>query len=228
MADMQTARTTHRSKHEERKRRLAELTFRFAAPSDSGRLSDFLDRTLSKDYFMPRGQVSEMIARRGSHRLLLAQKRGKIIAAGIATDKGRLLNLIVDPKHRNLGIGAELMRLLAPPYVRAKTNMTTGDPTGYYEHQGFTAGEVVESTHGNRVIREMRQCHVIVTCGQSEEAWPVDGARIVLVYPRKGTPARRAGMKKDLASLADCHGASLHEVCIDPDTGGIDELGVGS
>lgn len=196
-----------------------DVLFHFARSADAAALSEFFDRTIRDDCFMPLGRIAEMIARRRTHRILLAVEGDRIIGAAIATAGSRLLNLAVSPQRRGRGIGAELVRLLAPTYIRAKTNMSAGDPTPYYEGLGYCAGRLTESDRGNRVVREMRDCRLIATCGQEERCWEIDRPRVTLAYPAGRPP--RPELPRDLRRLARAAGVPLEVVRIDAETGEI-------
>jgi len=59
------------------------------------------------------------------------------VGVAILTHGTRLVNALVHPAYRGLGIGKELVSHSGAREVRAKLDMSTGDPRGFYESLGF-------------------------------------------------------------------------------------------
>jgi hypothetical protein len=60
---------------------------------------------------------------------------------------------MVHPAYRGTAVGRGLMRVAAPQLVRCKTNMSSGDPSGFYREGGY----VDAGTGGKSHIRLMRR-----------------------------------------------------------------------
>lgn len=118
--------------------RPAALTVRPVCASDLVPLSFFFDAVLRRDYFMRRGQLEEIIRSR-RHRVYVAEIDAVLVGAAITTRGARLINALVHPAYRGLGIGRELIRCSEATEVRAKLDMSSGDPRGFYRSLGFAS-----------------------------------------------------------------------------------------
>ena len=125
---MMSASTTHKT--------TAQLDVRPANLSDATPLTFFFDTILRRDYFMKRGQLADMLAHT-RHRILVAELDSVLVGIAIQTSGTRLVNVLVHPAYRGLGIGAALVEASGSSEVRAKLDMSTGDPTAFYKALGF-------------------------------------------------------------------------------------------
>ncbi len=116
--------------------RALTLTVRPAGPRDEVPLGFFFDTLLRKDYFLRRGQLAEMLKSR-RHRVYVAEIDCILVGAAITTRGTRLVNALVHPGYRGLGIGRALVRGTGATEVRAKLDSSSGDPRGFYERLGF-------------------------------------------------------------------------------------------
>ena len=114
----------------------ATLTIRPSAAGDLVPLCFFFDTVLRKDYFMRRGQLEDILKGQ-RHKVLVAEIDGILVGVAILTQGARLVNALVHPAYRGLDIGRELVRQSGAREVRAKLDMSTGDPRGFYESLGF-------------------------------------------------------------------------------------------
>lgn len=125
----------------------ATLQVRPALRSDAVPLSFFFDTVLRRDYFLRRGQLDEML-RGPHHRVWVAEIDGILVGVAITTRGTRLVNAIVHPAYRGLGIGRALVQATGATEVRVKLDMSTGDPRGFYQQLGFrTTG--IQNGKGN-------------------------------------------------------------------------------
>ena len=116
--------------------RPATLTVRPAGQRDLVPLGFFFDTALRKDYFIRRGQLEELL--RGTHhQVYIAEIDRVLVGAAVTTRGSRLVNALVHPAYRGLGIGRELVQASGATEVRAKLDMSTGDPRGFYRTLGF-------------------------------------------------------------------------------------------
>lgn len=114
----------------------APATIRPAGPRDFQPLTFFFDAVLRRDYFLRRGQLAEILT--GSrHRVFLAEIDGVLVGAAILTCGARLVNVLVHPGYRGLNIGRQLVDVAGAREVRVKTDMSSGDPRGFYRKLGF-------------------------------------------------------------------------------------------
>lgn len=114
----------------------AALSIRPALPGDLVPLQFFFDALLRRDYFLRRGQLSDML-RVGRHRILIAEIEGILVGVAILTRGTRLVNVLVHPAYRGLRIGSALIEHSGAREVRAKLDMSTGDPSAFYRSLGF-------------------------------------------------------------------------------------------
>lgn len=114
----------------------ASLSVRPAQKSDETAIQFFFDTALRRDYFIRRGQLRELLDGR-YHRVWVAEIDLILVGVAITTRGTRLVNALVHPGYRGLGIGRALVEASGATEVRAKLDMSTGDPRGFYEAMGF-------------------------------------------------------------------------------------------
>lgn len=114
----------------------AVLNVRPAGKGDLTPLVFFFDTVLRKDYFLKRGQLEDILGGR-NHRVFVAEIDSILVGVAILTRGTRLVNALVHPAYRGLGIGRELIRSSGATEVRAKIDMSSGDPRGFYKSLGF-------------------------------------------------------------------------------------------
>jgi ribosomal protein S18 acetylase RimI-like enzyme len=114
----------------------AALTVRPAGGGDLVPLSFFFDTVLRKDYFLRRGQLADILNGQ-YHRAFVAEIDGVLVGIVIITRGVRLINALVHPAYRGLGIGQALVRSSGATEVRAKIDVSSGDPRGFYKSLGF-------------------------------------------------------------------------------------------
>lgn len=112
-------------------------TIRDAVGQDFAMISTFLDKHLRRDYFITREQLQHVLGRR-YHELVLAMDWDRLVGIAIMTKAARtLVNLLVDPEYRCRGIGDALLATLQVERVRAKLDVSDGDPRDFYRARGF-------------------------------------------------------------------------------------------
>lgn len=114
------------------------LTIRRAATSDLIPLCFFFDTALRRDYFMRRGQLQEILSS-ARHRVYLAEIDCVLVGVAVVTRGARLINALIHPAYRGLGLGLgrALVEASGAREVRAKLNMSTGNPRPFYTALGF-------------------------------------------------------------------------------------------
>lgn len=114
------------------------LTLRRATQCDLAPLEFFFDTALRRDYFVRRGQLAEIL-RGARHEVFVAEIDAVLVGVAITTRGARLVNALVHPAYRGLGIGRELVAASGAREVRAKIDMSSGDPRGFYRSLGFAS-----------------------------------------------------------------------------------------
>lgn len=116
--------------------RAEHLRIRRAGPTDLVPLEFFFDSVLRKDYFLRRGQLKDMLNGR-HHDVYVAEIDAVLVGVAVLTQPARLVNALVHPAYRGLGIGRALVEHSDANEVRAKLDVSTGDPTDFYRSLGF-------------------------------------------------------------------------------------------
>lgn len=114
----------------------AEVTLRPAGPGDLTPLGFFFDSALRRDYFVRRGQLAEILSG-DRHRVFVAEIAGVLVGVAVLSCGARLINVLVHPAYRGLNIGRQLVEFSGAKEVRAKLDMSTGDPRRFYRTLGF-------------------------------------------------------------------------------------------
>lgn len=124
---------------------------RAALLCDVPNICDFIDSHYRKDYFMTKAQIERCVDGKRFKRKplpnLIALEGSIIVGFALKSRKGALINLLVHPDFRNLGIGENLLKALNPDFVRVKTNVFTGDPSKYYEKLGYSFLSTTSKSH---------------------------------------------------------------------------------
>ncbi|MFZ0407309.1 MAG: GNAT family N-acetyltransferase [Cyanobium sp.] len=105
-------------------------------PADYLPLADWCDAHLGGDYFFRRRHLESIIKRPDNcvYAVLIDGDFGGFVIMY----RGSILhNLHLAPIHRTAGIGSAVLEALNPSRIRCKTNMQAGDPTGFYERNGY-------------------------------------------------------------------------------------------
>jgi GNAT superfamily N-acetyltransferase len=114
------------------------LTVRPACAGDAVPLGFFFDAVLRKDYFLRRGQLADML-RSPYHQVYVAEIDTVLVGIAVTTRGTRLVNALVHPAYRGLGIGRALVQYSGATEVRAKIDMSSGDPRAFYRTLGFNS-----------------------------------------------------------------------------------------
>jgi GNAT superfamily N-acetyltransferase len=117
-----------------------------------GDLIFWIDTHLWKDYYMPRRQLRELLARPQSDVWALVFQ-GEMVGLAVVWGELRLHNLFLDSAWRGKGLGTVVVEALGIEEVRAKTNMSTGDPTRFYEKMGFETKQIEGKSGHIKVMR---------------------------------------------------------------------------
>ncbi|MGE3181731.1 MAG: GNAT family N-acetyltransferase [Phycisphaerae bacterium] len=129
----------------------SDLTIRRATARDAVSLRFFFDSTLRRDYFVRRGQLEDLISD-PYHEVFLAELDGILVGIAIKTRGTCLTNALIHPAYRGLRIGRALIEHADVTQVRAKIDMSTGDPRAFYRKLGFASG--AKNGKGNIEVME--------------------------------------------------------------------------
>jgi ribosomal protein S18 acetylase RimI-like enzyme len=130
----------------------AALTIRPALTTDETPLQFFLDTALRRDYFVRRGQLAEML-RSNRHTVFIAELDQVLVGVAILTRGSTLVNVLVHPACRGLGIGQALVAQSGAERVRAKLDMSSGDPRGFYRKLGFVEQRAETGKHNVALLK---------------------------------------------------------------------------
>jgi len=104
--------------------------------ADNEAVSNWCDVFMAGDYFVRKGHMLNLI--KNPVIRVCAVIIDHSIAGFVAVYKDTTLqNLLIDPQYRGMGVGSALIAVLQPSVVRCKTNMLAGDPTGFYQQNGY-------------------------------------------------------------------------------------------
>ena len=110
---------------------------REATCQDFDLLGVFMDKELRRDYFIPRKQLRHILDGR-YHRCWLAVENGRILGVAIISRARRtLINLLVATCERNRGLGGALLSVTKCEAIRAKLDVSAGDPREFYVRRGY-------------------------------------------------------------------------------------------
>lgn len=123
------------------------ITIEQCGPEDLEPMLDRLETLLHEDYFFRRKHFNAILVRENAQ--VWAIRVDEDFAAIAITYNGSTLqNLYVHPEHRRQGIGAAVLAYLNPTLVRAKANMSQGNPVPFYELLGYrTVGADAKKPH---------------------------------------------------------------------------------
>lgn len=116
------------------------LRLRRCGPGDEAPLITFCDIHMRKDWFCRAGQWKGLLEQPYTqvYAVLFDDMMIGIVAIYRETT---LNNLYIASEFRGRGVGKAILDALRPTYVRAKTNMSSGDPTEFYRNNGFTVDQ---------------------------------------------------------------------------------------
>ena len=128
------------------------ITLRRALPGEESALSDWTDAHLRKDFFFRRRHWHDTL-RDINKAVWVLEDEGCIVGIVVTYLGCMLRNLYLHPDYRGRGLGSTICSLLELKEVRAKTDMSTGDPTEFYVKNGF----VPVRKEGKIVVLEKRR-----------------------------------------------------------------------
>ncbi len=114
----------------------AALRIRTVTALDLAPLRFFFDTVLRNDYFLRRGQLEDICTDK-YHTVYVAELDSVLVGVAIKTRGTCLTNVLVHPAYRGMQVGRALIEASGAISVRAKLDMSTGDPRRFYERLGF-------------------------------------------------------------------------------------------
>ncbi len=157
---MELPRTAGAAAHQDRPdRQHGVVDIRQGDLGDGEAFCAFLDAELRRDYFIPRRQQAEILEGR-YHMVWIAVGEGRILGVAIVSKaKGTLVNLLVAKGARRRGIGAALLAKASVQRVRAKLDVSAGDPRDFYRARGFeSTGEFNEKGNIELLVAVRGSC----------------------------------------------------------------------
>ena len=122
------------------------MTIRKATKKDLPAIISFVDYWLAgrgkkkgellagDDYFVSPRQHTKYL---NHYDVFIAISRNTIIGWAVKQHQQTLIHLLINSKFRGKGIGSKLLKALDPRLIRCKTDQSTGDPTSFFEKQGY-------------------------------------------------------------------------------------------
>lgn len=104
--------------------------------ADCNLLADWCDSVLGRDYFFKRRHILSIL-QRPTNDVWAVRVDGFFGGMAIVYRDCVLDNLYIAPEYREGGIGSAVLQELRPQRIRSKTNMLAGDPTPFYERNGY-------------------------------------------------------------------------------------------
>lgn len=122
----------------------------------------FADSVLRDDFFFRKGHWLSLVADSRVQLFCVRVRPGEqpewseIVGVVVLYADSTLHNLFLAPHWRSLGIGSAIIGAVAPSTIRAKIDMSTGDPSGFYARLGFTHEEARKGKRGQiRILTKM-------------------------------------------------------------------------
>lgn len=115
-----------------------EITLEKCGPEDLEPMLDRLETLLHEDYFFRRKHFAAILARENAT-VWAIRIDLDFAAIAIVYNGSTLQNLYVHPEHRRQGVGAAVLAALNPAIVRAKGDMSQGNPIPFYQKEGYRA-----------------------------------------------------------------------------------------
>lgn len=100
----------------------------------SGRAKKYWLNLAGNDYFVSPRQHTKYL---NHYNVVLALDKGHIVGWAVKQHQQTLIHLLVAVDYRGKGVGQKLLRSLDPRIIRCKTDQSTGDPTSFFEKQGY-------------------------------------------------------------------------------------------
>lgn len=141
----------------------SELALWEVTTSDVLAVEHFADSVLRDDFFFRKGHWLSLVADSRVQLFVVRVRPGgqpewsEICGIVVLYADSILHNLFLSRSWRSVGLGSAIIEAVSPTKIRAKIDMSTGDPSGFYARLGFTHEEARKGKRGQiRVLTKLR------------------------------------------------------------------------
>lgn len=145
-----------------------ELALWEVTANDVLAVEHFADSVLREDFFFRKGHWLSLVADSRVQPFVVRVRPGgqpewsEICGVVVLYADSVLHNLFLAKQWRSLGLGSAIIEAVSPSKIRAKVDMSTGDPTGFYSRLGFTHEEARKGKRGQiRVLTKVQSDNVV-------------------------------------------------------------------
>lgn len=131
--------------------------------SDVLAVEHFADAVLRDDFFFRKGHWLSLVSDSRVQLLCVrlqppgSEEWSEICGILVLYADSVLHNLFLARPWRSLGLGSAIIEAVSPSVIRAKVDMSTGDPSGFYARLGFTHEESRKGKRGQiRVLTRLK------------------------------------------------------------------------
>lgn len=141
-------------------------------------VEQFADAVLRDDYFFRKGHWISLVADSRVQLFVVRLRPGEqvewseIVGVVVLYADSTLHNLFLAPGWRSLGIGSAIIGAVAPSTIRAKIDMSTGDPSGFYARLGFTHEKARKGKRGQIRVLTKLPSDIVMSPTESTQAPP--------------------------------------------------------
>lgn len=133
---------------------MSTLDIREATINDLQAICEFVDYWLAgrglahnapgavNDYFVSPSQHKKYIEKYVTFTVII---ENKMVGWGVIQNDGSLIHFLIAGTHRGKGIGSAIIKTINPAKIHSKSNQSSGDPAGFYEHLGYEKTGTVKS-----------------------------------------------------------------------------------
>jgi len=141
----------------------------------------FADSVLRDDFFFRKGHWLSLVAD-SRVQPFVVRVRGagqpewsEICGVVVLYADSVLHNLFLSRAWRSLGLGSAIIEAVSPSKIRAKVDMSTGDPSGFYARLGFTHEEARKGKRGQiRVLTKLRSDNDVSPAESTQPTIPIN------------------------------------------------------
>lgn len=165
--------------------------------SDCLAVEHFADSVLRDDFFFRKGHWLSLVS--DSRVQLLAvrlqppgsEEWSEIVGVVVLYADSVLHNLFLARHARAMGLGSSIIEAISPTTIRAKVDMSSGDPSGFYSRLGFTHEESRKGKRGQiRVLTRPTSDAPVSPSDSTQTSEPID-SELTPANVLKGSGRRR-------------------------------------
>jgi GNAT superfamily N-acetyltransferase len=131
-------------------------------------IEHFADAVLRDDFFFRKGHWLSLVADSRVEVLAVRVKLpdvdewSEICGLVVLYADSVLHNLFLSRQWRSIGLGSAIIEAVSPRTIRAKVDMKSGDPTGFYQKLGYTHEQARKGKRGQiKVLTKLTQPDVL-------------------------------------------------------------------